>query len=148
MIVGPRRNLGADVMRELEKCAVIMDFVSDAELARLYREASVLVMPSLYEGFGLPVLEAMAAGTPVVCSDAPAVAEVAGEAAIICRAGDSRELADGLIRVLTDEELSQSLVHKGLRRARQFSWDIFAREIYALYRFLAGKGPKPESRRF
>jgi glycosyltransferase involved in cell wall biosynthesis len=103
------------------------------ELAALYRGAACLVFPSRYEGFGLPVLEAMASGTPVVTTTAGALPEVAGDAAVLVDPGDPVGLADGIKRALADRE---RLVQVGLERARRFSWTETARRTIEVYREL------------
>jgi alpha-1,3-rhamnosyl/mannosyltransferase len=100
--------------------------VSDEELGELYRRAMVLLMPSRCEGFGLPVAEAMAAGTPVVVADATALPEVAGGAGVLVPVGDVPGFADALLRVMGDADLRASLIERGLARSRELSWDATA----------------------
>ncbi|HET6313873.1 MAG TPA: glycosyltransferase family 1 protein [Chloroflexia bacterium] len=107
--------------------------VSDAALVRLYQGAQAFAMPSLYEGFGLPVLEAMRSGVPVVSSNAGSLAEVAGDAAILVEPQDVDGWAAGLERVLLDEGEAARLVAAGLRQAGRFSWERAARETWDLY---------------
>ena len=97
--------------------------LDDERLASLYSSAAVFAFPSRYEGFGLPVLEAMAFGAPVVASDAASIPEAGGDAALYFHAGDARALAAQLERVLTDNALAQQLREKGLERAAFMSWD-------------------------
>ena len=104
--------------------------VSDDELAALYRGARCLVYPSLYEGFGLPVLEAMACGTPVVTSRGGATEEVAGDAAVLVDPLDTASIAAGIEEALTR---SDELRAQGLERAEVFSWERVARETWAVY---------------
>ena len=92
------------------------------ELPALYRQAAALVFPSLFEGFGMPVLEAMACGCPVVCSNTTSLPEIAGDAAVLVDPTDPEALADGLASVLTSVELRQELVARGLLQAAKFSW--------------------------
>lgn len=111
--------------------------VEDDRLASLYASAAVFAFPSRYEGFGLPVLEAMAYGAPVVASDAASVPEAGGDAAIYFPAGDAAALADRLERVLTDETLTRDLREKGKRRAAEMSWDRCAAATLAVLRSMA-----------
>jgi alpha-1,3-rhamnosyl/mannosyltransferase len=108
-------------------------------LRALYRTAAVVAYPSLYEGFGLPVLEAMASGAPVVSSDIPALREVAGDAAVFFPARDAEALAAALGRALQDEALSGSLRERGLARAREFTWRRSAELHVQSYRRALGR---------
>jgi glycosyltransferase involved in cell wall biosynthesis len=91
------------------------------------------VFPSLYEGFGLPPLEAMASGTPVVTSNLSSLPEVAGDAAVLVDPYDETSIADGIHRVLTDTALHASLRQRGLERAHQFSWETSVRRVHDIY---------------
>jgi len=104
-------------------------YVSDEDLLQLYNQADLFVYPSLYEGFGLPLLEAMACGVPIVSSKAGSLAEVAGDAAILVDPHSEEEIASGMSRGLADEALRGRLVEAGLERVRRFSWDEMARGI-------------------
>lgn len=101
---------------------VLTGYVPDADLAALLSGALAFVFPSLYEGFGLPVLEAMACGTPVVCSGVSSLPEVAGDAALLVDPLDVEALAEALGRIATDDELRASLVGRGFGQVRRFSW--------------------------
>jgi len=101
-------------------------------LRRLYSDAACLVLPSLAEGFGLTALEAMACGTPVITSTARALAEVVGDAALQIPANDSKALAEAMYRVLNDKTLVHDLRQRGLKRAKQFSWQQTAEAVSAL----------------
>ena len=108
------------------------------DLVRLYSLAEVFVLPSLYEGFGLPALEAMACGAAVVCSRAAALREVVGEAALTVEAQDVEGLAGAIERVIADRRLRQELGRAGLERARSFNWARTARDTMAVYTELLG----------
>lgn len=103
-------------------------FVPEEDLAALLSGALAFVFPSLYEGFGLPVVEAMACGTPVICSQASSLPEVAGDAAVLADPLDTESLATALVRVVSDEGLRRDLIRRGLQQARSFSWQRCARE--------------------
>jgi glycosyltransferase involved in cell wall biosynthesis len=107
-------------------------FVGDEELARLMRGALVFVYPSLYEGFGLPVLEAMAQGIAVLTSDVGATREVAGDAALLVDPVSTSSIRDGLVRLLNDEALRSELSRRGMERAAAFSWERAAAETLAV----------------
>jgi alpha-1,3-rhamnosyl/mannosyltransferase len=107
--------------------------VPTADLPALYSAAAAFVYPSLYEGFGLPPLEAMACGTPVVCSNAAALPEVTGDAAVLVDPRDEGALAAALERVLDDSALRASLRGRALERARWFTWERCARATLAAY---------------
>ena len=107
--------------------------VPDAALADLYRRSVALAYPSWYEGFGIPVLEAMACGCPVVTTRVSSLPEVAGDAALLVPPGDTEALADALVRLCSDVGLRAGLVDAGLRRAELFSWERVAREVAAAY---------------
>ncbi|OLB62984.1 MAG: hypothetical protein AUI11_03285 [Acidobacteria bacterium 13_2_20CM_2_66_4] len=110
-----------------------LGYLPEETLAVMYRLAAVFVFPSLYEGFGLPPLEAMASGTPVVTSNLSSLPEVAGDAAMLVDPYDPQAIADGMQRVLTDERLRRELRTKGLARARQFSWETSVRRVREIY---------------
>jgi glycosyltransferase involved in cell wall biosynthesis len=119
---------------KLHKHVRFLGYQADDTLAILYRLASVFVFPSLYEGFGLPPLEAMASGTPVVTSNVSSLPEVTGGAAVLVDPYDVDSIADGLRRVLTDPQLAAEMRRKGLERAREFSWERSVeqtRQVYA-----------------
>ncbi len=112
--------------------------VTEEDLIHLYQNATAFVFPSRYEGFGLPVLEAMACGCPVLSSNASSLPEVTGDAAILFDPMDAQGLAREMERVLTDSELRQDLRERGLARAAQFTWDRMARETITVYKKVAG----------
>jgi glycosyltransferase involved in cell wall biosynthesis len=118
----------------LEPYVTLVGYVPDEDLPALYNSADLFVYPSLYEGFGIPVLEAMACGTPVVASNATSIPEVAGTAALLVDPRDVTALADAMVRALTDPDLRKWLHGAGIDRARQFSWDQTAAATVAVYR--------------
>ena len=111
--------------------------VDDCDLPALYSGASVFVFPSLYEGFGLPPLEAMACGAPVICSNAASLPEVVGDAALLVNPRDIDEIASAIERVLTDAALRGELRSRGIAQAAKFSWERTARETLKVYKQLA-----------
>jgi glycosyltransferase involved in cell wall biosynthesis len=113
-------------------------FVDDDDLPDLYRGASVFVYPSLYEGFGLPVLEAMACGVPVISSNRSSLPEVAGDAALLVDPSQPEALAAAMASMMNDGELRQALRSKGLLRAQEFTWDAVAQKTLAVYRAVSG----------
>ena len=131
VVVGPEKD--ASLAAELRRRGARLEgYVETERLAELYRGAACVVQSSKYEGFGLPVLEAMASGTPVVAVPDPALREVAGEAAVFV---DEAELAEGIRRAVADRE---RLVTVGLERARAFSWRAAAERTLAVYREILG----------
>jgi glycosyltransferase involved in cell wall biosynthesis len=131
VVVGPSRDPA--LLHALERRgADIRGYVPKEELVRLYRGAAALILPSRYEGFGLPVVEAMASGTPVVAAPDAAVREIAGDAAVFA---DPDQLAAGIRRALADRD---RLVAAGLRRAAQFSWEETARLTLGVYKQVLG----------
>jgi glycosyltransferase involved in cell wall biosynthesis len=116
--------------------------VADAELPALYSAATVFVYPSLYEGFGLPPLEALACGAPVVCADRSSLPEVVGDAALLVAPTDVRALAGALERLLDDEPLRRELRARGLARAARFTWARTAAETLQVYREAIQRGPR------
>ncbi|MBI5033444.1 MAG: glycosyltransferase family 4 protein [Chloroflexi bacterium] len=110
-----------------------LGYVTQDELPLIYQASRVFVYPSLYEGFGLPVLEAMACGTPVITSNVSSMPEVAGDAGLLINPNSIDELTVALQRALTDSELRVTLAQKGLKRAQSFSWERTARETLAVY---------------
>jgi glycosyltransferase involved in cell wall biosynthesis len=121
----------------LEDRVIFTGYVPDEDLPAIYSAADLFVFPSLYEGFGLPVLEAMACGTPVVCSNTSSLPEVAGDAALLVDPADVRALAGAMERVLTDETLRADLQARGLEQARRFSWARAAQETMQVYENVA-----------
>ncbi len=117
----------------LEDRVRLLDYVPGEDLPALYAGAAVAAQPSLYEGFGLPVLEAMACGTPVVTSNVSATAEVAGDAALLVDPRDTEAIRDAIERVIAGPDLAADLRARGLDRAAGFSWERAARETVEVY---------------
>jgi glycosyltransferase involved in cell wall biosynthesis len=123
----------------IEGDVLFTGYVPPEEMPALYNAADLFVFPSLYEGFGLPVIEAMACGVPVVASNLSAIPEVAGEAALLVDPRDVEQLCDAMERVLRDKRLQGALRRRGLERAQGFSWERAARETIAVYQETANK---------
>lgn len=119
---------------------ILPGHIGDEDLARLYSGASALVYPSLYEGFGLPILEAMACGCPVVCANSSCLPETAGGAAILVSPHDPEELAAALESLLEDEAIRAALIARGLARAARFSWAETARQTRAVLQGVSRPG--------
>ena len=140
VLVGGRGWRSAELERTLRAVGErvrVCGFVSEEELVSLYAGAACFAFPSFGEGFGLPVLEAMACGAPVVTSDATALPEVAGDAALLVDPHDPAALEDALARVLESRELAAALRVAGLARSAEFSWERCARETLDAYRAAA-----------
>jgi glycosyltransferase involved in cell wall biosynthesis len=142
VVVGPRGWGGVDVQQEAQARGIadrvtVTGPVGDADLAALYAGASLVVMPSRAEGFGLPVLEAMTLGVPVVTSDDPALREVGGVATQVFPIGDPTALSAAIARVLGDEALRARMIRAGRIRSQDFDWLQSARILWGLYGRLA-----------
>ncbi|MEM6751539.1 MAG: glycosyltransferase family 1 protein [Cyanobacteria bacterium P01_C01_bin.38] len=111
-----------------------LDYLSDELVALFYAKADAFVYPSHYEGFGLPVLEAMTLGTPVVTSNTSSLPEVAGDAALLINPNEPMQLAEAILRLISDSQLRQAFVDKGKERAKTFSWERTAIETLKAYR--------------
>jgi glycosyltransferase involved in cell wall biosynthesis len=116
----------------------VMPYPSDAHLARLYAQSLAFVHPSLYEGFGLPLLEAMACGAPVIAADNSSVPEVVGDEALLFPSGDADALAERLLAVFEGQVERATLVQRGFERAAGFSWERTAAQTVEVYRGLGG----------
>jgi glycosyltransferase involved in cell wall biosynthesis len=125
---------------KLHKYVRFLGYLKDDTLTVLYRLASVFVFPSLYEGFGLPPLEAMASGTPVVTSNVSSLPEVTGDAAVLVDPYDVDSIGNGIRRILDDPRLAEELRLKGLKRAREFSWERSVEKTQRVYREVAADG--------
>ena len=130
--------------RDIWPSVKILVDVPDADLAEFYSRAEIFFYPSLYEGFGLPILEAMACGTPVISSSTSSMPEVGGSAALYADPHDAHAFVAHAIRLLGDRALRQSLIHAGLERAKKFSWEASARATLAVYEELTHAPQQPE----
>lgn len=138
------REATVKIIEELNLCDRVLFFekVSDEDLALLYNSADVYVCASYLEGFCHPVVEAMACGLPVVCSNAACLPEVAGDAAILAPPGDVRAFAEAVSAVLADDGLRDGMAARGLIQAARFSWDQTAKEVLDIYRQVAARVDK------
>ena len=112
-----KRELG------LDDDVLFLGWLSHDDVPLIYNAANVLVFPSLHEGFGMPVIEAMASGVPVICSGIPPLKEITDSAAIFVDPFDPRDIARGILSVLTDNKLRERLIEDGLERAGMFTWE-------------------------
>ena len=113
---------------------IFAEHISNADLAACYSSAIALTMPSLYEGFGLPLIEAMACGCPVIAANCSSLPEIAGDAGMFVDPRDTDGLAQAMRRIITEPALRKQLIEKGLERVRHFSWDRAAQETLQVYR--------------
>lgn len=133
VIAGKRGWLSEGIARRAAELGIagrvrFAGYVADDDLPTLYREALAFVFPSLYEGFGMPVLEAMACGAPVLTSNSSSLPEVAGNAALVVDPLDTGAITEGMVRLACDAALRQELRQRGYQRAAQFTWDRCAEE--------------------
>ncbi len=139
---GRSKQFRSDTMKKLSslgltKDVIFVGYISELELAYYCSSAALLAYPSLYEGFGLPPLEAMASGCPVVTSNASSLPEIVGEAGIMVNPYDTRSLIQAMRRVLTDKELRDNMVRAGLHLSRKFSWEKTAKLTMRVYKKVA-----------
>jgi glycosyltransferase involved in cell wall biosynthesis len=144
VVIGDELSKNASLRRavhryNLHKHVRFLGFLPDETLSAVYRLASVFVFPSLYEGFGLPPLEAMACGTPVITSNVSSLPEVTGDAALLVDPTDASAIAAAITRVLSEPGLREDLRARGLARARQFSWERSVKEIRDIYQQVAAE---------
>jgi glycosyltransferase involved in cell wall biosynthesis len=132
----------AVIRTRVEQAVRFLGFVPIHTLRMFYKAAAIFAFPSLYEGFGLPPLEAMACGTPVVCSNVSSLPEVVGDAAVLVNPENVFDIARGLREVLLDEKLRQQCVVRGYEQLRHFSWDRAAERVLQTYREVASAGRK------
>ncbi len=141
VLVG-RQFWGFDLAQVLNKyrlqdAVINLPYVSKEDLRLLYNAADVLIFPSLYEGFGIPAIEAMACGTPVVSSTKAALPEAVGDAAVLIDPYSTDSIANGVMRILEDQELKDDLVKRGFAQAKRFSWKKMAAETVEAYSQIA-----------
>jgi len=122
----------------LRSRVIITGYVDDDEIAPLYSGATALVLPSLYEGFGFPVLEAMHCGTPVVCSNTSSLPELAGDAALLVDPLNIESISQGMVKIATDVDLRTTLVKKGYLQAARFTWSSAATATLTAIEHAAG----------
>ena len=125
---------------DISQEVIFADFVPEADLPAYYSGAEVFVLPSLYEGFGFPPLEAMACGCPVITSNTSSLPEVVGEAGIMVNPYDTDSLVEAIRRVLTDDKLRDDMIRKGLEQAKKFSWEKTAQQTQEVYNKVAELG--------
>ena len=143
VFAGRRGWLYDDVLQAASRADIagrvrFLDYVPDRQLPALYHAAAALAMPSLYEGFGIPIIEAMATGTPVICSTTGALPEVVGDAAILVDPLDVEGLRDALLLVFRDAARRRELIERGYSRARLFTWERAAEAHLQVYRRTIG----------
>ena len=133
IFAGPSRDVASAVDQPTTEGVRTLGYVSDAERNWLYHHATALVFPSLYEGFGLPILEAMSAGTPVITSNCGAMTEVADDAALLVDPYSPTAIAEGMKRIATEEDLKSRLISAGRERVALFSWESTATQTAKVY---------------
>jgi glycosyltransferase involved in cell wall biosynthesis len=143
VLAGKKGWLSDGIYERAESSSVASDilfpgFMAESDLPALYSAADLFAYPSLYEGFGLPPLEAMACGTPVVASSSASLPEVVGGAALLVDPENSEELAEAMAKALGDPEIRQQMVAMGLEQSRQFTWRASAERMLAVYRRFSG----------
>ncbi|PIX16613.1 glycosyltransferase family 1 protein, partial [Candidatus Desantisbacteria bacterium CG_4_8_14_3_um_filter_40_12] len=117
-----------ELIKKVKEDIIYLGYLSDAELGKLYNLATAFAYPSIYEGFGLPPLEAMACGCPVITSNIASLPEVCSDSVYYVNPYEIDDIADGIYKIITNEELKKGLVQKGLERAKFFSWEKSAME--------------------
>jgi glycosyltransferase involved in cell wall biosynthesis len=130
----------------LQNEVIFTGYVPFEDLPALYSGAESMAFPSLYEGFGLPVMEAMACGTPVVTSDSSSLAEIADDAALLIDPLSVEQIAEALFRLHQEPHLREELSRRGRARAAEFTWERSARQTLDLYEEVAVKVPSPKSK--
>ncbi len=142
LVLGGARGWEYDTIFEkvkeygLEQDVVFTGYLPSEDLPKLYSGAKAFVFPSLYEGFGIPPLEAMACGVPVITSDCSCLPEVTGSAAVLVNPKDSEQLADAMERILTESDLRESCIKQGFEHVKQFTWEQATDKVFEIYKEL------------
>lgn len=144
-VTGRSEKYRRDTIKKLDglgitQDVIFVDHIPEIDLAHYYSSATLLAYPSLYEGFGLPPLEAMACGCPVVTSNTSSLPEVVGEAGIMVNPYDTESLAQAMRQVLTDDKLRDDMIKKGLEQSKKFSWEKAAEQTLEVYNRVAKLG--------
>jgi len=126
----PERDLWSHLPKTAHERVRLLGYVADSDVAALYSGALAFVFPSLYEGFGFPVLEAMQCGTPVLCANTSSLPEVAGDAALLVNPLDVEQIADGIQRLVSDAALRSALIARGRAHAATFTWRRAAQQTF------------------
>ena len=128
MLAGGKGWNDQDILKKIDSYTGIgqiiqTGYVDSDDIPTLYKEASIFLFPSHYEGFGIPILESMAAGTPVITSRNSSLPEVAGDAALFADENDIQDISQRIVEILEDEKLSESIIEKGYQRVKKFTWE-------------------------
>lgn len=145
VVAGTRGWLYSDIFETVARLnlsdkIIFTGYIDAEDLPALYSAAQVFVLPSLYEGFGLPILEAMSCGAPVITSNMGSIPEVAGDSAILVDPYDIKAIAESLLEVFSNRQLREEMMEKGLRRAKNFSWARVAEETLGVYNEVYNRG--------
>ena len=124
----------------LKKSVIFLNFVPGEDLPALYSAAEVFLFPSRYEGFGLPVLEAMKCGTPVITSNVSSLPEIVGETGLMVNPDDYEKLAEKILKLISDRDFHSKYAHYSLERAKLFSWEKTCRETMEIYKEVLNSG--------
>jgi len=142
VIAGGRGWKYKDIFREINKLSsasriIFTGYLPREELRQLYNQASLFVYPSIYEGFGFPVLEALACGVPVITANTSSLPEVAGEAAVFIDPRSAEDISSAISMLLTEKEVRETLIRKGPAQVKKFSWERAAEETLNIYHEVA-----------